>query len=146
VFEIQDFGSHVEHMDRSGYRRELNRGLYLQSLGYIVIYISLDELKENPELVRSLVRTILSPYTSNVNNQVKIFTKFEKELMRFAIRRNRLLRPIEASRELDVKVHTVIRYARKLSNKGKLRPLPIGKSGRITCYEYIGTAFDAEIL
>lgn len=53
VFEIQDFGSHVQNMERKGHRRELNRGLFMQSLQYMIVYISLDELKENPQLVLS---------------------------------------------------------------------------------------------
>jgi hypothetical protein len=46
IFEIMDFGSHGT--DRTKYRRDLNRGLFLQAQGCSVYYISLDELKENP--------------------------------------------------------------------------------------------------
>ncbi|CAH0117704.1 hypothetical protein PAE9249_00164 [Paenibacillus sp. CECT 9249] len=48
AFEIMDYGSHA--MDRTKYRMDLNRGLFLQSQGYCFIAISLDELKENPSL------------------------------------------------------------------------------------------------
>lgn len=49
VFEIMDYGSHGT--DCSKYRRDLNRGLFLQSQDCIVYYISLEELKENPSFI-----------------------------------------------------------------------------------------------
>ncbi|WP_233568016.1 hypothetical protein [Cohnella faecalis] len=41
AFEIMDYGSHGK--DRSKYRLDLNRGLFLQSQQYQVIAISFDE-------------------------------------------------------------------------------------------------------
>src|SRR5687768_9307657 len=40
IFEIQDFGTHVQNMDRKRHRRELNRGMFMQSLQYMIVYIS----------------------------------------------------------------------------------------------------------
>jgi hypothetical protein len=148
VFEIQDFSSHVEHMDRPGYRRELNRGLFMQSLQIIIVYISLDELKENPDYVRSMVRVILSPYINkeDIGDKPSNYNKFEKELLRFAARRNRIVRPAIAARELEVSRATILKYSKRLSQKGKLRPIPCGVSNRVTSYEYIGTITDSELI
>lgn len=60
VIEIMDYGSHGK--DRSAYRKDLNRALFLQSLGFGYIEVSLDELKENPAFIRSMLRSILGPY------------------------------------------------------------------------------------
>ncbi|MGG6312794.1 hypothetical protein [Paenibacillus macerans] len=59
-FEIMDFGSHG--MDRTKYRMDLNRGLFLQAQNCTLYYLSLDELKENPSFILSALRNILSPY------------------------------------------------------------------------------------
>jgi hypothetical protein len=145
VFEIQDFGSHVQNLDRKGHRRELNRGLFLQSLQYIIVYISLDELKENPGLVLSMTRTILSPYLGVTDDNVSIYSKLEKDLMRLAIRNHRILRPIDAARGLELHVKTIIKYMMLLVEKKNFRAIPSGKSGRITHYEYIGSLIDPDL-
>jgi hypothetical protein len=141
VFEIMDFGSHGT--DRSKYRMDLNRGLFLQTQDCTVFYISLDELKENPAFIFSALRNILSPYLSvgsGTNRTVeRLHSKIERDLMRSAIRHNRVLRPAEAAKELELHTMTVIKYCRKLVGKGKFRAVARGASGRITYYEYVGS-------
>lgn len=141
AFEIMDFGSHGK--DRSKYRMDLNRGLFLQSQDCMVFYISLDEMKENPSFILSALRNILSPYLSSGNsasrNAERIYSKTERDLMRSAIRHHRMLRPAEAARELELHTTTVIKYCRMLVEKGKFRPVARGASQRIIYYEYIGT-------
>ena len=148
IFEIMDYGSHGT--DRSKYRRDLNRGLFLQSQGCIVCSISLDELKENPGLILSAVRTILSPYLSAVNGMTgtidRPFGKVERDLMRLAVRSNRVIRPVEAARDLELHVSTVINHCRALTDKGKLRAVRKGKSERITSYEYIGALHSPDLI
>ncbi len=182
IFEIQDFGSHVQNMDRKKYRRELIRAMFMNSLQYMVINIALDEIEENPDLVISILRTILAPYlslqnqidntTTQTNQSTKTntktdtstntststnrstntnihgvskFRKVEKELMRLAIRQNRLLRPIEAARELEMTIKTMIKYLNQLVEKNKFRAIPSGITGRVTQYEYIGSSIDPDL-
>lgn len=140
-FEIMDFGSHGT--DRSKYRMDLNRGLFLQSQDCMVLYISLDELKENPSFILSMLRNILFPYLSAgkpaKTNTGRAFSKIERDLMRSAIRHHRVLRPADAARELELHKTTVIKYSRMLVDKGRFRPVARGTSQRIIYYEYIGT-------
>ncbi|WP_410771468.1 hypothetical protein [Fontibacillus sp. BL9] len=141
AFEIMDFGSHGK--DRSKYRMDLNRGLFLQSQDCMVLYISLDELKENPSFILSALRNILFPYLS-AGKSVKTtaeraYSKIERDLMRSAIRHHRVLRPADAARELELHTMTVIKYCRILVDKGKFRPVARGASQRVVYYEYIGT-------
>lgn len=145
LFEIQDFGSHVQNMDRKGHRRELNRGMFMQSLQYLIVYISLDELKENPELILSMIRIILSPYLGVTDDNVSTYSKLEKELMRLGVRYNRILRPIDAARGLDLTVKTVIKHLTNLVHKEKFRAIRSGLSQRINYYEYIGSLTDPEL-
>src|SRR5690606_34292699 len=103
----------------------------------------LDELKENPSFVLAMFRSILAPFlaveTAKSGDIVHKFGKVERELMRLAIRHHRVIHPSRAARELELTTHTVIKYCRKLVNKGKLRAIPSGKSGRVCKYEYLGS-------
>lgn len=141
AIEIMDFGSHGT--DRSKYRMDLNRGLFLQSQDCTVLYISLDELKENSSFILSTLRNILFPYLSAgksaIRSAERSYSRIERDLMRSAIRHHRVLRPGAAARELELHTMTVIKYCRLLVDKGKFRPVPRGASQRIIYYEYIGT-------
>lgn len=148
VFEIMDYGSHGK--DRTKYRMDLNRGLFLQSQQYDVISISLDEIKENPSFVLAIVRNILAPYlvsyVKHAGHHVQQFGKIERQLMRYAVRHNRLLRPSEASMELELHKQTVIKYCRELVSKGTFRAISAGISGKVYHYEYLGTVQSLELL
>jgi len=141
VFEVMDYGSHGK--DRTKYRTDLNRGLYLQSQGYHYIEISLDELKENPSFVLAMLRSILAPYlaatVSDSGSLQHPFGKIERQIMRLAIRHHRMIRPSKAAIELELHKETVIKYCRLLVDKGKFRAVPSGTTGRIYQYEYIGS-------
>ncbi|MBP1996534.1 hypothetical protein [Paenibacillus eucommiae] len=139
--EVMDFGSHGT--DRTKYRMDLNRGLFLQAQDCAIYYISLDELKENPSFILSALRSILSPYLSAEGGAIrtsrKSFSKIERDLMRAAIRHNRVIRPTEAARELELYTMTVIKYCRILVEKGKFRAVARGVSQRVIYYEYVGS-------
>lgn len=146
VFEVMDYGSHGT--DRTKYRMDLNRGLFLQSQDCLIYYIALDELKENPTFILSSLRSILSPYLSVVQGRssMRNYSKIERDLMRASIRHDRVLRPAEVARELELHPMTVIKYCRILVEKGKLRAIAKGASGRITSYEYVGPALSPDLV
>ncbi|MCM3746968.1 hypothetical protein M3223_06325 [Paenibacillus pasadenensis] len=141
AIEIMDYGSHGK--DRTKYRLDLNRILFLQSQQFEVILISLDEMKDNPSFIDAMLRNLLSPYLGTLAEQhvvaARPFCKIERQLMQFAIRYNRVLRPSDAARELELHKQTVIKYCRILVQKNKLRPVPAGSTGKIYHYEYIGS-------
>lgn len=147
AFEVMDFGSHGK--DRTKYRQDLNRGLFLQTQDCFVYYLSLDELRENPSFILSALRSLLSPYLSaetGVRRAIKPFSKIERDLMRAAIRHHRLLRPAEAARELELHPMTVIKYCRLLAEKGKFRAVEKGASRRVVYYEYIGSVQSPDLV
>ncbi|CAN7752023.1 hypothetical protein LJR153_006767 [Paenibacillus sp. LjRoot153] len=104
VLEIMDYGSHGT--DRSKYRMDLNRGLFLQAQDCTVFYIALDELKENPAFILSTLRNILSPYLlaggGTKRTVERLFSKTERDLMRVAICHNRTLRPNRRGKGIGV--------------------------------------------
>ncbi|MFD3257939.1 hypothetical protein ACE3MQ_04925 [Paenibacillus lentus] len=148
VFEIMDYGSHGK--DRTKYRMDLNRGLFLQSQGCQFISISLDEMKENPSFVLAMLRSILASYlaaaTEQSGNILHKFEKIERQLMRLAIRHHRVVRPAKAARELELHKQTVIKYCRRLVDKGKFRAVPTGETGRIYQYEYLGSTQSPDLI
>lgn len=148
VFEIMDYGSHGK--DRTKYRMDLNRGLFLQSLGCHYIEISLDELKANPSFIISMLQSILAPYltaTTQKNGGVlHKFKKIERQLMRVAVRQNRIIRPAKAAKELELHKETVIKYCRILVDKGKFRAVPSGATGRVYQYEYLGSIKSPDLI
>lgn len=148
VFEIMDYGSHGQ--DRTKYRMDLNRGLFLQSQGYQYIEIPFDDLKENPSFILAMLRMILTPYlaatTEQSGNIVHRFAKIERQLMRLAIRYNRIIHPSKAARELELHKQTVIKYCRMLVDKGKFRAVPTETMGRVYQYEYLGSTQSPDII
>lgn len=148
AIEIMDFGSHGQ--DRSKFRLDLNRGLYLQSMGYHYIQISLDEMKENPAFVLNMLRSILAPYLAaaweHKGGCQHTFSKIERQLMRMAIRDQRIIRPVKAAKELELAKDTVIKYCRILVKKGRFRAIPSGASGRVYQYEYLGSVQSPDLI
>jgi hypothetical protein len=66
--------------------------------------------------------------------------------MRLAVRNNRLLHPSKAARELELHRQTVIKYCRRLVEKGKFRAVPSGDTGRVHKYEYIGSTLSRDLI
>lgn len=108
----------------------------MQSQGFLIYYIALDEMKENPAFILSSLRSILAPYLSVVQGgALRTFSKLERDLMRAAVRHHRVIRPTEVARELELHPMTVIKYCRILVEKGKFCAIAKGSSGRVTSYE-----------
>jgi len=135
AFEIKGYGPHVEQADRRSYRRELNRELFLQGLGIQVVSIPYDELEENPDLIRSLIKMIIAPYSSKDQNQ---FNRVEQDLLKLVVRLGRNIRPVNAVRELGINHRTAVKYLKRLTDQGKFRAIISERSGKVVRYEYIG--------
>ncbi|SDC12428.1 hypothetical protein SAMN02799630_00589 [Paenibacillus sp. UNCCL117] len=148
AIEIMDYGSHGK--DRTKYRMDLNRGLFLQSQGCCFITIPLDELKDNPSFISNMLRHILAPYLGAVTELtgqiIHAYDKTERELMRLAIRHHRVVRPAKAARELELHKETVIKYCCRLVDKGRFRAVPSGTSGKIYYYEYVGPTQSPDLI
>ncbi len=115
------------------------------SQNYLIVYIALDELKENPGLVLAMVQAIAAPYLAKERGNDLNLCRLERELLRLAVRNNRVLRPFEAARQLEAAPKTIVKYAQQLVARGKLRAVRSGASGRVNRYEYIGPLLDPDI-
>lgn len=142
AFEIKGYGPHVQQTDRTRYRRELNREMFLQGLGFQVVSIPYDELAENAELVKFFVQMIIAPYLGHGEEHNTLFSRLERDIMRLAMRIGRVIRPADVVRELEIDQKTAIKYLRQLTDKGKFRAVSSGQSGRVRRYEYVGSFLD----
>ncbi|MNO24488.1 hypothetical protein D3C76_143100 [compost metagenome] len=84
----------VQNMDRTRYRQELNRETFLQSAGYRVVSIPYDDLEGSPQLTTSLIRSLVAPFI-NGKNTVEQFTRLEREMIRLAVSRDGMIRPVD---------------------------------------------------
>lgn len=146
AFEIKGYGPHVEQADRTRYRRELNRELFLQTIGVKVVSIAVDELESNAELIKSLVKMIVLPYLGMRELGLdEGINRVENEILRLALVKGKVIRPVDVVNYLEINEKTAIKYLRQLSEKGYLHAVVSGRTNRINKYEYVGSMFNNHI-
>ncbi|MFS0726058.1 hypothetical protein [Paenibacillus sp. 1P07SE] len=134
VIEIKGFGPHVQNTDRIRYRRELNREIYLQVLGYRVIVVPYDELEANPEVIRGFFKALLAQLMV-LTEKTEQYTLIEREILRLAARGTKPVRPIDVVKETGIGHRKAVRILKSLCDRGQLRPDIIGgKDTRICRY------------
>lgn len=137
VIEIKGYGPHVQRTDRIRYRRELNREIYLQVMGYRVIVVPYDELEDNPEMILGFFRALLSPLMTLADKKEE-YSLIEREILRLAMRWDGPIRPIDVVKETGISRKTVVKYMKLLSDRGRLRPFgSIENASKVCFYEYI---------
>ncbi|MDQ0192057.1 hypothetical protein [Paenibacillus wynnii] len=144
AIEVKGYGPHVQNMDRTRYRQELNRETFLQIAGFRVVAVPYDDLEANPELTISLLRSLLTPCLV-MNADGEKFARLEREIMLVAIRSDGFIRPTDLVHELDVNYRTVMRYVKSLCEKGKLKPIIAGEGSKICRYEYVHSFKDSQL-
>ncbi|UQZ35574.1 hypothetical protein C2I18_19845 [Paenibacillus sp. PK3_47] len=147
AIEVKGYGPHVQNMDRTRYRHELNRETYLQISGFRVVAVPYDDLESTPELTISLFKALLVPgLLQSGDGEDKQYTRLEKDILRMAVRRKGFIRPVDLVHGLNVNPRTIRKSMIKLCEKGKFRPVAAGKdSNRVCRYEYIHSFADHEI-
>ncbi|HIW33989.1 MAG TPA: hypothetical protein IAA29_14500 [Candidatus Paenibacillus intestinavium] len=146
AFEIKGYGPHVEQADRTKYRRELNRELFLQAVGVKVISIAVDELESNAELVKSFVKMIVFPYLGKRELGLGVgVNRVENEIIRLALVNGKVIRPVDVVKHLEINEKTAIKYLSQLSEKGHFHAVVSGRTKRINKYEYVGSMFDTQM-
>ncbi|MBH5320135.1 hypothetical protein I6N90_20225 [Paenibacillus sp. GSMTC-2017] len=141
AFEIKGYGPHVQNTDRIRYRRELNREIFLQVLGYRVVSVPFDELEEKPQFIVSLLQSLIAPYWGAGTFEQSL-SLLEREVLLAAVRSGKSIRPMDLIREFQIDGRTAVKYLKMLCDKGKLRPIVAGKGVRIVRYEPIRSILD----
>jgi hypothetical protein len=133
MLEIKGYGSHVQDMDQKRYCEELNRELFLQTLGYRVVSLRMMMLP----IVQScmnLLRMLLSRYQTGPSPIGKA-TIEEKEVIRLGIQLAQPIRPKDVADHFEVNYRTALRIVQSLLGKGWLHPIVRGKGTRVLQYE-----------
>lgn len=139
AFEIKGYGPHVDQTDRTKYRQELGRELFLHGMGFTVIPVAYDELEINSELVKSMVKLIVHSRVENVRRKGGEYCKVERDIIKVAIQQNGLITPIDIVRVLEISQGTARKYLRQLVTKKILRPYNEKALHRVKKYEFIGS-------
>lgn len=142
AFEIKGYGPHVEQADRTKYRRELNRELFLQGLGYTVVSIAYDELENNTDLIKTMVKLVIQYRVEEVTQSNTGYSKTERDIMKLAVQQNGVLYPMDIVRSLEISSNTARKYMKLLVEKEKFRPYNQDGQKRVKKYLFIGSVFD----
>ncbi|SEO76358.1 hypothetical protein [Paenibacillus sp. OV219] len=130
VIEIKGYNSHVRDMDRQGYCNELNRELFLQSLGYRVISFAYDDVANRPEVCVLLLRMLFSRYEPS--DSPKTISKLaEVEIIRLASSLAKPIRPLDVTRHLHIDHRSAVRCLSDLVTSGWFTPV-VGATGQRT--------------
>ncbi|MEC0130623.1 MULTISPECIES: hypothetical protein [Paenibacillus] len=130
--ECDGYQSHVKDMDREKFNYSVNRDTFLTGMGWRMIHFSFDDIQQRPEVCRMLLQLVLAPYLARNSASVAILSE-EKEVLRFAWRLGRPVRPKDVATHFCINFRTARRLLQSLSEKGLLKPVNQGE--RIRYYE-----------
>ncbi len=145
AFEVKGYGPHVQNTDRTRYRQELNREIFLQIAGFRVIAIPYDDLELSPELTISLLRSLLMPFLALRTEENDEYSRLEREILQIAVRSNGFIRPVNLVNELGIDPRTVRKCMMLLCEKGKFIPIVSKRGGRVCKYEYMHSFSDIQL-
>lgn len=128
IIEVKGYASHVKELDRQGHANECKRELFLEGLGFRVVSIAYDDIRDQPLLLVALMRMLLSQYESDQEAVPKL-SYAENELIRLSLTLARPIRPIDVQDRLRMSYRRTVRMLNKLSDQGWFRPEK-GEGGR----------------
>ena len=127
--ECDGFQSHVKDMDRERFSYALNRDTFLTGMGWKMIHFSFEDVQNRPEICRTLLQLVLSPYLiRSLPTRPAVF--IEKEILRYAWTLGRRVRPKDVADYFDVDFRTARKWLRSLVEKGWLQPIARGRDIR----------------
>ncbi|WP_110931033.1 hypothetical protein [Paenibacillus bouchesdurhonensis] len=141
ILEIKGYGPHVTEMDRTKYSNELNRELFLQTLGYRVISLAYDDVAHRPEICRNLLTLLFNRHLTQ-QQPLEPGALKEAAVIRLCLSSMQPIRPKQVAAHLCIDHRTAIRILHSLTQKGWLRPIYSGAGLRVHQYELIRNAWD----
>jgi very-short-patch-repair endonuclease len=133
LIEVKGFVPHVQDSNRTQYKEELNRELFLQSIGYRVLSFAYDDVAERPEQCIDLLRINLSRFEhSEMPTSLEVV--IQREIIRYTFQIARPIRPVDVQKQYQVHKRTAINHLQALCAKGWLSQIH-SPSGRVVAYE-----------
>lgn len=99
-----------------------------------MIHFSFDDVLNRPEVCRTLLQIVVSPYLMRTAS-IKPSVMVEKEVLRLAWHLGRRIRPIDVAQLLEVDFRTARKRLQALVDKGWLQPIESGRG--VLYYELI---------
>ncbi|CAM3531949.1 MULTISPECIES: hypothetical protein [Saccharibacillus] len=91
--ECDGFQSHIKDMDREKFGYALNRDSFLTGMNWKMLHFSFDEIRTRPDVCRMLLQLSVGPLLFDSRKTSPTLTPEEKEVLRFAWRLGRPIRP-----------------------------------------------------
>ncbi|MGG6314330.1 hypothetical protein [Paenibacillus macerans] len=135
VIEIKGFGPHVKDMDRQKYCNELNRETFLAAMGFQVISFAYDDVASRPELCVTLLRLVLNRYLPAASPADPLSIQ-EGEILRFACRLARPLRPVDVVAHLSLNLRTAVQTLQSMCAKGIVAVVSGAEGKHVVRYEF----------
>jgi predicted DNA-binding transcriptional regulator len=131
--EVKGWGPHVRDADRRSYSDELNRETFMYGMGIHTISFAYHDVENRPDVCRQLLRMVLNNLEAAKSPSHAVL--LEKELVKLMVFQAAPIRPAEIAKHLDIDRRTAIKMLRTLCDKGWLKPVARGNSGRQMAYE-----------
>ncbi|BBI31392.1 hypothetical protein [Cohnella abietis] len=143
VFEEDHYVTHAEKITRDRFSFERARARSVAVLGYTYFPYSRDELEKKPEFCQRNLYELIGRIGGVEKSGLYHLPVYERELMRFAILRNKPFQLPVACEWLQLKREACRKIIKNLELKDMLYPLG---GGSVRCHEFMITEKGASLL
>lgn len=137
--DVKGFGPHVQRIDRTGYRREAMREMFLHSHGFRTLTVAYDSLMEEPDQIRDLIALIARSGSSlsvgadrEEGRGEGGMGRVDAALLRYAHVHSGDVYPFKAAEAIGVHRRTAAIHLKRLTEKGLFEPVAVG--GKVCRY------------
>lgn len=132
AIEVDGYGPHHRDLDRRQFSMQLNRQNYLMIQGWKVLRFSYDDIRERPQLCRSIIERLLSRCYGAEEYRLPLA---QRELIRSALRHGQSFTPDDAAEWTGLSKRSVGPILHELRAQGYLEPA----SGQVRIRRYKAT-------
>ncbi|RED57616.1 DNA-binding response regulator [Cohnella lupini] len=133
--EIDGYKSHAKDIDRNKFSDNLMRQNHLILDGWRILRFSYDDIVERPRMCQQILQQFMGRWTDGRRfNLLSTLKAEERDILRMALRRRRIIRPKDVCQLLVVESQKARKLLRNLCNKNLLIPHGTG-SARIFSYK-----------
>ncbi|GGO05361.1 hypothetical protein [Saccharibacillus kuerlensis] len=141
--ECDGFQSHIKDMDREKFSYALNRDSFLTGLGWKMLHFAFDDIQRRPEVCRMLLQMSAMPMIVGTSASKspgvrgnEVLTPMQKDVLRFAWRLGRAIRPKDVIETYRINFRTARSLLNSLVEQSLMKPVGSGKYVRY--YEVVG--------
>lgn len=126
AIEVDPYGTHYDKLDRRQYSNQWVRHMHLLNDNWIIVRISLDDIRERPRLWQQLLQQMLGRlFGEHVSIPTELGSR-ERDIVRMALRLERPIKLADVRALLQCGYATARKQLAMLESKGWLLPLRTG--------------------